>query len=52
MGQYIARRVLQAVLVVFGVVTVVFFLLQLTGDPVRLMVGEGAAEADIVNIRH
>ncbi len=52
MGQYIARRLLQAVLVVFGVVTAVFFLLQLTGDPVRLMVGEGAAEADIENIRH
>jgi peptide/nickel transport system permease protein len=52
MGQYIARRVLQAVLVVFGVVTAVFFLLQLTGDPVRLMVGDGAAEADIENIRH
>jgi peptide/nickel transport system permease protein len=52
MGQYIARRMLQAVLVVFGVVTAVFFLLQLTGDPVRLMVGDGAAEADIENIRH
>jgi peptide/nickel transport system permease protein len=52
MGQYIARRLAQAVLVIFGVVTAVFFLLQLTGDPVRLMVGEGAAEADIENIRH
>jgi len=52
MGQYIARRLLQAVLVVLGVVTAVFFLLQLTGDPVRLMVGDGAAEADIENIRH
>jgi peptide/nickel transport system permease protein len=52
MAQYIARRLLQAVLVVFGVVTAVFFLLQLTGDPVRLMVGDGAAEADIENIRH
>jgi peptide/nickel transport system permease protein len=52
MGQYIAQRLLQAVLVVFGVVTAVFFLLQLTGDPVRLMVGDGASEADIVNIRH
>ncbi len=52
MGQYVARRLLQAVLVIFGVVTAVFFLLQLTGDPVRLMVGDGAAEADIENIRH
>jgi len=52
MGQYIAQRLLQAVLVVFGVVTVVFFLLQLTGDPVRLMIGEAASEADVANIRH
>lgn len=52
MAQYIIRRLLQAVLVVFGVVTAVFFLLQLTGDPVRLMVGEGASEEDIANIRH
>src|SRR5919198_584433 len=52
MGQYIIRRLLQAVLVVLGVVTAVFFLLQLTGDPVRLMVGEGAAEEDVINIRH
>src|SRR6266853_1843556 len=40
MGQYIARRLVQAALVVFGVVTAVFFLLQLTGDPVRLMFGQ------------
>src|SRR5688572_24154529 len=52
MTQYIVRRLLQAVLVIFGVVTVVFFILQLTGDPVRLMVGESASEEDIVNIRH
>jgi peptide/nickel transport system permease protein len=52
MGQYIARRLAQSVLVVFGVVTAVFFLLQMTGDPVRLMVGDGASEEDIANIRH
>ena len=52
MGTYIARRLAQAVLVVFGVVTAVFFLLQLTGDPVRLMIGESASEADIQSIRH
>src|SRR5262249_38646231 len=33
-------------------VTAVFFLLQLTGDPVRLTVGDGASEADIQNVRH
>jgi peptide/nickel transport system permease protein len=50
--RYIVRRLLQAVLVVFGVVTVVFFVMQLTGDPVRVMLGENAAEEDIVSIRH
>jgi peptide/nickel transport system permease protein len=39
------------VLVLFGVVTVVFFILRLTGDPVRLMVSEAASDADIQNIR-
>src|SRR5215217_6386803 len=40
MTAYIIRRLWQAVLVVFGVVSVVFFVLQLTGDPVRIMMGE------------
>ncbi len=51
MTRYIIRRLWQAVLVVFGVVTVVFFVVQLTGDPVRLMLGENATEADVANIR-
>ena len=51
MTEYVIRRLLQSVLVLFGVVTVVFFILRLTGDPVRLMVSEAAAEEDIQNIR-
>lgn len=51
MGRYVARRLLQSVFVVFGVVTVVFFVLQLTGDPVRIMMGETATEEDIQNVR-
>ena len=39
MAQYIIRRLLQAILVIFGVLTVVFIILRLTGDPVRLMLG-------------
>src|SRR3712207_2318349 len=50
-ARYVVRRLLQAVLVVFGVVTVVFFVLQLTGDPVRLMLGESGSEEDIANVR-
>jgi peptide/nickel transport system permease protein len=52
MTEYILRRLLQSVLVIFGVITVVFFILRLTGDPVRLMLAETASEADIQNIRH
>jgi peptide/nickel transport system permease protein len=51
MTQYIIRRLWQSVIVVFGVVTVVFFVLQLTGDPVRIMMGENSSEEDIQNVR-
>ena len=47
MAQYIIRRLLQAILVIFGVLTVVFIILRLTGDPVRLMLGENASEEAI-----
>lgn len=52
MTTYIIRRLWQSVIVVFGVVTVVFFVLQLTGDPVRIMLGETASEEDIQNVKH
>jgi ABC-type dipeptide/oligopeptide/nickel transport system permease component len=52
MIQYIIRRLIQAVFVVLGVVTVVFFVLRLTGDPVVLLLGATASEADIQNVRH
>jgi peptide/nickel transport system permease protein len=51
MTQYIIRRLWQSVIVVFGVVTVVFFVLQLTGDPVRIMMGENSSEEDIQNVK-
>jgi len=51
-GQYLLRRLWQAVIVIFWVVTVVFFVLQLTGDPVRIMMGDTASEEDIQNVRH
>ena len=52
MGQYILRRLWQAAIVIFWVVTVVFFILQLTGDPVRIMMGENSSEEDIQNVKH
>lgn len=46
MSGYFRRRLLHAVPVAFGVVTVVFFLLHLIpGDPVEIMLGESAVPA-------
>ena len=36
----------------FGVVTIVFFLLRLSGDPVALLVPPGATASDIAQLRH
>jgi peptide/nickel transport system permease protein len=47
MAQYIIRRLLQSVLVLVGVVTAVFFITNLTGDPVALMLGETASQEDM-----
>jgi peptide/nickel transport system permease protein len=46
MAQYIIRRLLQSVLVIIGVVTAVFFITNITGDPVALMLGEASSQAD------
>ena len=46
MTQYIIRRLLQSVLVIIGVVTAVFFITNITGDPVALMLGEASSQAD------
>jgi peptide/nickel transport system permease protein len=50
MTEYILRRLFQSILVLFGVITVVFFILRLTGDPVRLMLPETASEEDVQNM--
>jgi peptide/nickel transport system permease protein len=51
-GAYLAGRLAQAVLVVFGVVTFVFILLNITGDPARLMLPPTSTEEDIQNFKH
>jgi peptide/nickel transport system permease protein len=48
---FIAKRLLQAFVALFGVVTLVFFLQRLTGDPVLLLVPPNATEADIAIMR-
>jgi len=52
MGIYIRRRLLQALLVVWGVSVLVFFLLRLApGDPVLLLLAESAEPAQIAEAR-
>ena len=48
---YITGRVLQGILVVFGVLLLVFVIIHLTGDPARLMVPLEATEEDVQRIR-
>jgi peptide/nickel transport system permease protein len=51
-GTYLLARLGQAVVVVLGVVTFVFVLLNITGDPARLMLPPTASETDVANFRH
>lgn len=52
MINYIIRRLLQMVPVLFGVTLLVFFLLRVSGDPVSLMLGEDATPEQIEYMRH
>lgn len=52
MTSYIIRKILYSVAVLWGVVTLVFFLFNIVpGDPVRMMLGQRADEADVQAIR-
>ena len=51
MTAFLLRRSGQALLAVFGVSTLLFFVQRLTGDPVLLMAPEGATDADIAALR-
>lgn len=52
MGAYIRRRLLQSIIVVWGVSVLVFFLLRLApGDPVVMLLAESASPAQIAAAR-
>ena len=52
MTSYIIRKILYVLAVLWGVVTLVFFLFNIVpGDPVRMMLGQRADEADVQAIR-
>ena len=52
MGRFIIRRTGQAIIAIFGVMTLIFFIQRLTGDPTYLLLPETATKADIVAMRH
>ena len=47
MRQFLLRRLVHAVIVVWGVVTVVFFLVRLTGDPAAFLVDQAATREEV-----
>ena len=52
MKRFLVRRFGQAVVTIFGVLTLVFFLQRLTGDPVYLLLPDAATQEDIDALRH
>ncbi|MBL0714648.1 MAG: ABC transporter permease [Desulfosarcina sp.] len=51
MQRYILSRVVQSIILLIGVLLIVFFMLQLTGDPVALMVSRNASPEQIEALR-
>ena len=52
MIRHLAGRVGQAIVATFGVLTIVFFIMRLSGDPTLLLVPEGATAEQIAELRH
>ncbi len=52
MTRHIAGRFGQAVVATLGVLTIVFFIMRLSGDPTLLLVPEGATAEQIAQLRH
>ena len=51
-ARYLLRRLLLSLLVLWGVVSLVFSLIHLVpGDPVQIMLGEGAQNSDVEQLR-
>src|SRR5213083_88560 len=51
MKTYVTRRLLQSLLVLFGVSFVVFFILHLTGDPALVLLSPDASAEDVQRFR-
>ncbi len=51
MFQFLTRRVLRAVVALWGIVTIVFIVMRLSGDPVPLMLPPDASTAEMNRVR-
>lgn len=51
MLQFLARRILRAVIALWGIVTIVFIVMRLSGDPVPLMLPPDAPTAEMNRVR-
>ena len=51
MASYILRRCINAIIVLLGVATIVFFLVRLTGDPVVIMLPPDASASQVEQFR-
>ena len=51
MTRYLVKRLAQSLIAIIGVITIVFFIQRLAGDPVLLLVPEGASRQDIDTLR-
>jgi peptide/nickel transport system permease protein len=52
MFKYAAGRLVQAIIAIFGVLTIVFVVMHLSGDPTLLLVPQGASTEMINELRH
>lgn len=52
MARFITRRLIQGVVTVFGVLTVTFFLVRLSGNPAALLLGPEASQQAIAALSH
>ncbi|MCC6175773.1 MAG: ABC transporter permease [Chloroflexi bacterium] len=51
MTRFILRRIAQSALVIWGVCTIVFFLMHASGDPVQLLLPTDASDEEIARVR-
>jgi peptide/nickel transport system permease protein len=52
MRQFILRRLLRSIVVLWGISTIVFLVMRLSGDPVMLLLPQDATQEDIARVSH